>query len=312
MPLSQQKFGIEIECYNVNYEILAHVANTWRGWSHHGDGSIHATRLLPGRFSAEIVSPPLPATDDSFRQVKEVMKYLRENGVKVNKSCGQHIHVDVETDVNSGEVIPGLLFRNLFERYQALENQLDFLVPRSRRGNSNSYCHSVNVISPYDRSNLNRIFALTGIPNDSDFDTICSVSRGYKINVSAYERHGTVEIRHGGATLNGTKAVSWIRFCLAFVKYAKLISLTDVNARREVISDEYNNIFTMLNSPRHVAYLQARIESMRNPQPRVATPATSSAPVEAAGVADEEEDDRDPGPSFPDEPVFDDHLDTFY
>ena len=58
------KFGIEIECFNVE-QIPDSIPESW---AEHDDGSIN------GHNSLEIVSPPLMVSNESFRQIKDVMK----------------------------------------------------------------------------------------------------------------------------------------------------------------------------------------------------------------------------------------------
>lgn len=237
------KFGIEIECYNI-HNIPTLVSEL--GWNVHGDGSIR------GGYGAEIVSRPLEACDDSFRDVKAIMKALREANGRVNSSCGFHVHVEVPTtmfrDNNMGE-----FFETLVRRYYDLEDYLDTLVPMSRRADRNSYCLSTQhlfsdgVIQDFFSRNIDR---------ETARNIACDLDRYHKINLNAFERHGTIEFRHFGGTLNGTKAVAWIKFCIAFMEVARLATLR--TNRQPMTSAQWNNPYHGMVSARAISYLTAR------------------------------------------------------
>lgn len=59
------------------------------GWGAKSDGSIRSSR---GRVGVEFVSPVLSGAD-GLRQIKRVCEKFREWDVKVNDSCGLHVHV---------------------------------------------------------------------------------------------------------------------------------------------------------------------------------------------------------------------------
>lgn len=240
-----RKFGIEIECYNI--QTMPEIINRL-GWIIGHDGSIR------GSNAYEIKSPPLPATAESFRQVKQVMRAIREAGGRVNRTCGMHVHVGVENDVR-GKCVPGLFFTNLLERYYMLEGFTDMLVPASRRRNTNGYCASLshffgdhqnlvearrqlrNIVDPLVSHSRNEYDYYDRMPES----IIGRFGRQYKLNISAYVRHGTVEFRQFGGTLNGTKAVAWIKFCLAFVNVCSNASLRDETQRRVYTREQWEN-----------------------------------------------------------------------
>lgn len=270
-----RKFGIEIECFNVR-EVPSILLE--KNWIIGHDGSIR------GNNAYEFKSPPLPATAASFREVKQVMKALREAGVRVNRSCGMHVHVGVENDVRT-ECVPGLFFANLIERYNMLEPYIDLLVPPSRRGNTNQYCHSMNQycgtgiyasnlvslreieavherLNEYASDNNQEVYNfLARNPVQSRIaNTLYSFGRG-KMNIGAYLRHGTVEFRQFGSTLNGTKAVSWIKFCLAFTNTCSKASRRDLEQRVTFSPEQWNNPLLGMRRGRATEFLTARHDS---------------------------------------------------
>lgn len=243
------KFGIEIECYNLE-TIPSAVSQL--GWSEHGDGSIN------GRYSAEIVSPPLRSVKASFDQVKEMMSALRNAGAEINRSCGLHVHVEVERSIFT-ECNPDVFFDTLVSRYHALEPYIDTLVPPSRRGNRNDYCRSMEYIVRAVRSDLD----LFREGRETTIDIAEGYDRYHKLNIAAFARHGTVEFRHFGATLNGTKAVAWIKFCLAFVEAARQHSLRSNPVR--MTDSDWSNPYYLLASRSATRYLTMRHEAVANP-----------------------------------------------
>ena len=92
-------FGVEIECTGVdNYTVSAALNNvgvfcmveyynyTTRGhWKIVSDCSVH------GDYAKEIVSPVLNG-QAGLDQLKIVCHVLNELGIKVNRSCGLHVH----------------------------------------------------------------------------------------------------------------------------------------------------------------------------------------------------------------------------
>lgn len=254
-----RKFGIEIECYNIS--VMPQIIRDL-GWIIGHDGSIS------GGNSYEIKSPPLPATTESFRQVKQVMRAIREAGGRVNRTCGMHVHVGIENDVR-GKCVPGLFFTNLLERYHMLEGFTDMLVPNSRRRNNNVFCGSLNYFFGNNHQMTEARNQLRNITNplvaqrnnacyDSPEGIISRFGRQYKLNISAYVRHGTVEFRQFGGTLNGTKAVAWIKFCLAFVNVCSNASLRDTTQRRVYTEEQWNNPYLGIVSRSTRARLRQR------------------------------------------------------
>lgn len=222
-----RKFGIEIECFNLR-EVPSIVRE--RGWTIKNDCSIR------GDHSREIVSPPLIANSASLKEVKDIMRALRAAGGRVNRTCGLHVHIGVEKDVRE-RCEPGVFFTKLIQRYSLVEGFADMLVPPSRRGMRNMYCNSMN-----DLMNTSSYARLLEAPSIVSTEQILySMGRYYKLNISSYIRHGTVEFRHFGASLNGTKTVAWIKFCLAFVNVCSNASLRNQDERRNYTERQWGN-----------------------------------------------------------------------
>ena len=139
-----RKFGIEIEAYNCSRERLARELReagievtvgynhtTRPHWKLVTDGSLN------GNDTFELVSPILVG-EAGLRELEKVCWVLDLCDVKVNGSCGLHVHIDaagfsMET------------WRNLALSYKHLEPVIDKFMPASRR--DNYYCKGLGHVS---------------------------------------------------------------------------------------------------------------------------------------------------------------------
>lgn len=209
MTISNRKFGIEIEAYNISITQAVHAiaavgidirAEEYghtrpRQWKVVTDGSV------PGGF--EVVSPVLQG-EEGLEQIKKVCRALNDAGAKVDKRCGFHVHVDAN-GLTAADI------KNVMERYGRFENEIDKFMPVSRRSNNNTYCKSVSGWLSRARSHF-------GSANTVDSVVRLMSERYYKINLQAYLRHGTIEFRQHSGTTNAEKTTNWVRFCINFVE----------------------------------------------------------------------------------------------
>jgi len=216
------KFGIELECYDVNrhdvayalqqaglpVEVAGYTGNNYSVWQLKNDGSIQ------GNCGFEVVSPILQG-EAGIEQVRKVCEILTTIGAKVNTSCGFHVHHDV-----AGWGIKE--FRNLFKRFIKFEGAMDSIQPRSRRSNNNRYIQTVSGI--YDTKTKQGCEARM-----ADVETCRSVrqlsdlfngSRYFKLNLQSFFRSGTVEFRHHAGTVDADKVENYIRLTAGMVSEA--------------------------------------------------------------------------------------------
>ncbi len=205
-----RRFGIEIEAYNCERE---HLATELReaGINVAVEGYNHETRnhwklvtdsSLRGNNTFELVSPILQG-EDGLKELQKVCWVLEYCNVKVNDSCGLHIHIDaadftIET------------WRNLATTYCSLEPVIDAFMPSTRR--NNTYCKRLSSIP------LNSIREAQTI---QDLRRVFRNDRYYKLNIEAYACHRTVEFRQHSGTTNFTKMENWIRFSANMVTFAE-------------------------------------------------------------------------------------------
>jgi len=251
--LSQLTFGVELECYlptthnhssgaravtdggvECHAELYGH--DTRSHWKVVTDGSLqNYTR------GAEFVSPKLQG-NEGLQQVTSVCNTLRSLRTRVSKRCGVHVHIDARQQDAS-------FFINLLKLYTNNSQLIDQLVPPSRRGNTNPYCHNNSINRLRDNMTRSEVLRING--------------RNCKLNYEAFARHGTVEFRHAAGTIEADKATYWIKFCMRLY----LAALAGINQR-------FNSLAELLTAiganDDERGWLLRRAERLAAPQQQVA------------------------------------------
>lgn len=205
-----RRFGVEIEAYNCTREKLirelreAGIQVSFEGYTHctTEHWKLVTDASLNGNNTFELVSPIL-AGEAGLMELETVCWVLDLCDVKVNDSCGFHVHMDAASF--SMET-----WKNLALTYKHLEPVIDSFMPGSRR--NNEYCQSLHGISET---------AIRGASTITDLQHVFNNRRYYKLNLEAYSRHRTVEFRQHSGTTNFTKMEKWIRFLNGLVTFAK-------------------------------------------------------------------------------------------
>ena len=210
------KFGIEIEFYSPKNitDTIAALRRKVRGlsisdygstgWKIVRDGSLAEIDNFHGM---ELVSPVLD-TDKAanLRVVRKVCAALQAMGSTVNNCCGLHVHVD-GTDLSVEQI------KTIFHRYTKFEGMIDLMVPANRRGTNVYYTKGgANIIN--DVENCQTMDALMRVLPD----------RYYKVNLSAIQRHGTIEFRQHSGSINADTILNWVEFLTSFVEASKTTS----------------------------------------------------------------------------------------
>ena len=182
-----RKFGIEIEAYNCSRERLARELRE-PGIEIMVEGYNHTTRphwklvtdgSLNGNDTFELVSPILVG-EAGLRELEKVCWVLDLCDVKVNESCGLHVHIDAAG-------FSMATWRNLALSYKHLEPVIDRFMPASRR--DNYYCKGLGHVSDETIRSARTVDELKNRIGN----------RYHKVNLEAYSRHKTVEFRqHSG------------------------------------------------------------------------------------------------------------------
>ncbi len=203
------RFGVEVEFTGIS---RARAAEAIKAAGHDArvEGYNHTTRKhvkivsdasVTGSASdrgGEAVLPPV-AGEAGLAMVADVLNALRDAGARVDRSCGLHVHIDTKGLTGEGVA-------RLAEALWAAQPMLRAFVTASRA--SQYYC------SPTARGTVDRFAeAVRGgyySPNRGE-----SSERYAAVNVLAYGRHGTIECRLHGGSLNAAKVTAWIKMLLA-------------------------------------------------------------------------------------------------
>ena len=189
------RYGVEIEFYNADHGKIvqglteAGIACETEGYNHFSrpHWKIVSDASVRGVNSGELVSPILEG-EDGIEQIKKVCAVLGACKAKVNTSCGLHVHHDARGFEKKHLV-------NVLKFYHRSEKYLDSILPASRRGDNNTYCKSVKLaIDQIDASGIHER----------------SLSRYFKVNLTSFFRHGTVEFRHHSGTVEADKIINWV------------------------------------------------------------------------------------------------------
>ena len=122
-----------------------------------------------------------------FLVIKKICKILTNVDSRVNSSCGLHIHLDMR-------------FRNPTISYYNLVNSQHLLYAINPKSRSISDFCKKNASDKFIKSNTSRYLG---------------------INPSAYNEHGTLEVRIHSGTLNFHKINNWIRILLSIASKDK-------------------------------------------------------------------------------------------
>lgn len=180
VPKDDRKYiGVELEILVPNDVSLEGLLVDYKKYiSLANDGSIQDGGGFNGREVRILV-----ARSEHKEVIEGVTAKLRGAGCKVNKSCGLHVHIDMRETTQEQRAIA---FKNLYHSLGLLYT----IVPESRR--KNQYCRR-NSNGDYQKQGHDRYKA---------------------VNVTAFRRHSTFEIRLFGGTIEGEKILNWISLLL--------------------------------------------------------------------------------------------------
>ena len=176
-----------------------------------GDGSVNDEGL-------EVCT--MPAKGLAFLKIMRVLdKNFEKTKAFADKSCGIHVHVDVQN-------YEALDFFKLGTLWARIYPEVQKLIPGFRS-------HSGFCDWPTSISILEKKFIL----NSSKLDcvnrvhaTLSSHGRYTALNFLSYEKHGTVEFRCHEGTTNTKLIQNWAILCSTIVDFAKNNTLTTIRS----------------------------------------------------------------------------------
>jgi len=197
------------------------------------DGSISPTGKIGGygeEFASNVFSGDL-----LLETIDKVCESLSNSGAKINKTCGLHVHLDMRRETEIAQ-------ENIFYAWQAFEKIFFAVTSISRRGNH--FCRSID--------------------NSRTYEIAKGMGRYNTLNVTAYDKHQTFEIRLHQSTLEPTNIKNWVMFLIRFFDtYSKIkmtreriIELTKMSDRELLLM-----LFSQIKMPFGLKkYIMKRIE----------------------------------------------------
>jgi hypothetical protein len=151
------------------------------------DGSIRRDNDYPNTHEICVLAKEVEITE----VINKICKVLNEQcGVRVDKSCGLHVHVDM--------------------RNRKVEKAFANLVKMQ---------HFLYAMLPANRRNSNYSYPVKG------HEWRVLPERYHGINNMAYSKYSTLEARMHSGTTDATKINNWIKFLVAIVEAAPLTSV---------------------------------------------------------------------------------------
>jgi Putative amidoligase enzyme len=185
-------------------------ANNLRRWgTMKEDGSVEADddSLYPREFAAR------PASGDRLVElVHTVTSTLRNAGCDTNQSCGLHLHLDMTGTSEST--------RTRVVRWWRVYEPLFFALVKEERSH-NSYCRKVEGTN------------ITTLRND----------RYRSLNISAYHRHNSYELRLHHGTIDAKEILSFTRTALNFFDFASNTEVTGLEPLLEMNERQFTKHF---------------------------------------------------------------------
>ena len=212
--------GVEIECINNHRDKNCFVKKELLNYkfSQGTDSSL-------SRGGVEFRSVPMNG-DLLFDSIKSFNKELRVRKYYIDKSCGLHIHLEVEKDLE--------FLKKLYLFYLRYEEMFFSMLPNSRR--TRSFCKK---FEKYYKDTPDKIMNVTSLDKFKEMIYETSNYRndtrdhGYRkrycwANLHSIFYRGTLEIRSHSGTINPLKIINWILIHQEVLDFLQRTSLKEI------------------------------------------------------------------------------------
>lgn len=208
--MTERRYGVELEFAGIEANTAVEAIRA-AGIEINYEGYHHQTRATwklvhDSSCGLEAVSPILQG-EAGLRQIATVCDALSAAGARVNRNTGYHLHMDA-SDFSLQQ------FKNLIKLWIKFEDVIDTFQPPSRRQSANTFCRSnldqFNIDGNAANACRAAFEAVNAARTIEDLKTLFH-SRYMKLNIQAFWRHRTIEVRHHAGTLNADKATNWVR-----------------------------------------------------------------------------------------------------
>lgn len=229
----EARFGVELEMSTSAFlppqmianELKAHgirlqIPQTWdegkrqsSRWKIVQDSSLSCNLSQPNCNKFELVSPVL-RSEEGLSSIQHILRHFPS--VRLNKSMGFHVHIDV------GEYAVGDLVK-ICQQFLKYEEAIDSMMPRSRRTGSqesNTYFKS-NLEQAKLALRRNKEGIMLSLSKCRSIQELANVvnpsgQRYYKLNLQnlVEGRQTTLEFRQHSSTIQYDKVSAFVRFCV--------------------------------------------------------------------------------------------------
>ena len=158
----------------------------------------------------EFISPILYG-DEGLAETEKFLEYAEENDWKCYNDCGYHLHIDVRDEST-------IQLRHIAYAYAMTYHAWRGLVSEFR-ATDNSYCHAPRHTAGQIRNHSGSIVRF--------FD---GTDRYTWLNLSAYDRHKTFEVRIHDGTLHAKTVTYWVMAHTRFVDAVRDMTYNEIDA----------------------------------------------------------------------------------
>lgn len=237
-----RKFGVEIEFIGNRNTLKTELRNRGlavysAGYTHRVMSSWKIVTDASVHNGYELVSPPIKGRR-GLADLKLACDALAAAGCTINRSCGLHVHHDV-SDLNTAA------FGRLFRAWSNNQANTNGLVAASRRNSQWAQPLRADEVAHAE-----------ALPSAAVARSHFAYADRYRtLNVAAFPRYGTVEVRQHQGTTNYDKIAAWIAFGQAFITWAKSDAPVDSELTTDALVDRLTNHGL---TTAHATYLKAR------------------------------------------------------
>ena len=255
--MRSQRFGIEIEMTGLSRATAAKVlAGYWnteatyvggtydsyvvrddegRQWKLVSDASIRCQNRdgssASKRNSVEFVSPICRYGD--IPKIQEMIRLLKNNGARVNDSCGIHVHVDASSHTaQTLKNVVNIMASKEDILYKALKVQVDR--ERYCKKADLRFLDAINNHRPRTLSEIEQMWYNGASRRYQHYDD----SRYRALNLHSVFSKGTIEFRLFNSTLHAGEVKSYIQLCLA-ISHQGLVQKSASRARTQSENEKY-------------------------------------------------------------------------
>jgi hypothetical protein len=236
--------------------------NTKSYWKMTTDASV--------RSGGELISPPLPATPESFRQIEIVTATLRNMNSRIDVNCGLHVHHDAN-DLTVRQL------GHIYGAYASFQTLISSSLAPSRRVNAD-YMSPENYnrlpeqnknAKAWNKPRYNQVRHWANTPALQDLCDMTNKANARNnryhstVNLQSLAKHGTIEFRQHQGTLNAKKIISWVLVTQSFIERFTQHKMTWVSPNSNYKTGQWRMFLRALNVAhsytKHVDAEQAQV-----------------------------------------------------